>query len=69
MRRTPVLIILAAGLMASGCGLDAAGTAATVGKLEAERAQQAKVQEEQIKKKLDEVMKSTDAAASAAASQ
>lgn len=54
------------GLLA-GCGAEVAGTAATVGKLEAAQAQQAKAQQEQIKQNLGAALQAGEAAASAAA--
>jgi hypothetical protein len=59
------LILIAAAALA-GCGAEMAGTAATVGGLQATQAQQAKAQKAQIEAKLGESMKAVEAAASAA---
>ncbi len=48
----------------AGCGAEVAGTAATVGKLQAEQASQAKAQQQQI---VDGLQKAQDAAAQRAA--
>ena len=53
----------------AGCGPDVAVTAATNAKLQAEQVEQAKVQEAQFKKKLNEAMRATEAAASSAGNQ
>ena len=63
-----LVLILVLGALA-GCGAEVAGTAATSAKLRAAQVEQAKAQEAQIKKKLDEAMRATEAAASAAGSQ
>lgn len=56
------------GLLA-GCGPDVAVTTATNAKLQAAQVEQAEAQEAQIKKKLEESMRATEAAASAAGNQ
>ena len=52
-----------------GCGPDVATTAAANAKLQAAQLEQAKAQEAQLKKNLDEAMRATEAAASAAGNQ
>ena len=61
--RYPNMHALAALVIASlmsGCGLDAVGTAATVGKLQADQAQQARQNMEKFKADLDSTTKQTD---------
>jgi hypothetical protein len=53
----------------AACGAEVATTAATASKLQAVQAEQAKAQEELVRKKLDEAMKAGEAAASAAGNQ
>ncbi len=50
-----------------GCGAEVASTTLTTTKLQATQAEQAKVQAEQIKKNLEDAMRKSEAAASAAA--
>lgn len=57
---------LVGAVLLGGCGAEVAGTAATVGKLQATQAQQAQAQKSQIEAKLGESMKAVEAAASAA---
>lgn len=67
MRLPNVLLI---GLFAiAGCSPEAAGTAATVGKLQASQAEAARAQQQQIQQKLGEALKAGEAAASAAVNQ
>ncbi|MBV7436959.1 hypothetical protein [Aeromonas sp. sif2416] len=68
MPRSHYLLPLIAALL-SGCGAEVVGTAVINGKLQAEQAEQAKVQAEQLKLQLDEAMRATQAAASAANAQ
>jgi len=68
MRIRLAAVALVPALLA-GCGAEVAGTAATVGKLQATQAEQAVSQQEQLKKKLDGELQSGAAAASAAARQ
>jgi len=60
-----VLVIV----LLEGCGPDVATTAATTAKLQAAQLEQAKAQEAQLKRNLDEAMRATEAAASAAGNQ
>lgn len=48
-------------LILSGCGLETAGTAVTVGKLQADQAKQAKAQADVMKADLDAATRGTDA--------
>lgn len=59
-------VLCPAVLVLSACGAEVAGTAATVGKLQATQAQEAQSQQEQIKKKMDAALQGAQAAASAA---
>lgn len=52
MTRINIPIAIAA-LLLSGCGIEAAGTAATVGKLQAEQAKQAQEQADAMKASLE----------------
>lgn len=65
MRKIAAAIATLATLL-SGCGVETASTAATVGKQQAAAAQEAKAQQEQIQKKLGESVKAEEAAVSAA---
>ena len=56
-------------MLLGGCGAEVAGTAATVGALQATQAQQAKAQQSQAEARLGESMKAVQAGASAAAGQ
>lgn len=56
---------LVAGCLLAGCGAEVAGTAATVGKLQAQQAEQARAQQKQI---VDGMGKAMQAAADATAS-
>ena len=51
----------------AGCGAEVAGAAATTAKLQAEQAEAAKAQQDQLKKNLGAVLEANAAAASAAA--
>jgi uncharacterized protein YceK len=62
----PRTICIVATVLLSGCGAEVAGTAATVGALQATQAQRAQAQKSQIEAKLGESLKAIDAAASAA---
>lgn len=55
------LAIFLVVLILSGCGLETAGTAATVGKLQADQAKQAKGQADAMKAGLDAATRETDA--------
>ena len=68
MSRSRYLLPLIAALL-SGCGAEVVGTSVINGKLQAEQAEQAKAQAEQLKLQLDEAMRATQAAASAANAQ
>ncbi|MCA3071782.1 MAG: hypothetical protein ING90_06875 [Rhodocyclaceae bacterium] len=68
MTTARILLVLGAALVAA-CGAEVATTAATASKLQAVQAEQAKAQEELVRKKLDEAMKAGEAAASAAGNQ
>jgi hypothetical protein len=61
--------LIAFACLLAACGPEVAGMAAATAKLEATQAEQAKKAEEQLKKDLAAAMKSTEAAASAAAAQ
>ena len=63
MHKSSLIVVLA---LLAGCGPDVATTAATTAKLQAAQAEQAKAQEAEVKRKLDEAMRATEAAASAA---
>ena len=65
MAKDRIWIVLSA-LVLGGCGAEVAGTAATVGKLQATQAEQAKEQQRQIEKQLGEALKATEARASEA---
>jgi hypothetical protein len=65
----PMWPLLTIACMLGACGPDVASTAATTAKLEAIKVEQAKKQEEQLKKDLGAAMKNTEAAASAAGQQ
>ena len=68
--RVHLVTMIAAALALAGCGAEVAGTAATVGKLQTEQAQQALKQQEQITKNLGAALQAGQAAtASAAAAQ
>jgi len=56
-------------LLLAGCGPDVVSTTATAAKLQAEQLEQAKAKEADFKNKLDQAMKATESAASAAGSQ
>lgn len=58
---------LIAALLLGGCGAEVAGTAATVGVLQAKQAQQAQAQQREAQKRLGESLSAVDTAASAAA--
>ena len=60
------LWIVVSAMLLGGCGAEVAGTAATVGKLQATQAEQAKEQQRQIEKQLGEALKATEARASEA---
>lgn len=60
MTRINIQIAIAA-LLLSGCGLETAGTAATVGKLQAEQAKQAKEQADAMKASLEASTKDAEA--------
>lgn len=62
-------LVLALSVALAGCGAEVAGTASTVGKLQATQAEQAKAQQEQVKKDLNAALQAGQAAASAAANQ
>ena len=68
MFKPVVSSVLVAGLL-YGCGAEVAGSATTAAKLQASQAEQAKAQEDQFKKKLDQALQATNAAASAAGEQ
>ena len=61
----PALLTLATVLVA--CGAEVAGTAATVGALQATQAQHVRTQQRQAENRLSESLKAVDASASAAA--
>jgi hypothetical protein len=65
--RMPLAILLLAAALATGCGAEVAGTAATAAKLQATQAEQAAAQQDQFRKKLDGALQAGAAAASAAA--
>ncbi|MGB4065737.1 MAG: hypothetical protein WBK19_18100 [Azonexus sp.] len=54
-------LIALAALLLSGCGLETAGSAATVGKLQADQAKQAKQNIDAMKAGLDAANKETEA--------
>jgi hypothetical protein len=56
-------------MLAAGCGVEVASTAATAASLQAASTKQALAQQEEIKKKLDEAMKTAASAASRAGDQ
>jgi PBP1b-binding outer membrane lipoprotein LpoB len=58
--------LVVSALLLVGCGAEVAGTAATVGKLQATQAEQAKEQQRQIEKQLGEALRATEARASEA---
>ena len=60
MTRINIQIAITA-LFLSGCGIEAAGTAATVGKLQAEQAKQAKEQADAMKASLEASTKEAEA--------
>ncbi len=60
MSTTKIHIAIAA-LFLTGCGLETAGTTATVGKLQAEQAKQAKGQADAMKASLEASTKEADA--------
>lgn len=68
MRIFLIPVMLVSCLMA-GCGADVAGAAATIGKLQAVQAEQAKAQQDQIKKDLSAALQAGEAATSGAAGQ
>ncbi|MBK7356256.1 hypothetical protein [Propionivibrio sp.] len=65
--RTAALISIVLAL--AGCGVESAGTAATVGKLQAEQAKQGKQQMETFKANLDAATKATEESAKRAAEE
>ena len=65
--RTAALISIVLAL--AGCGVESAGTAATVGKLQAEQAKQGKQQMEPFKANLDAATKATEESAKRAAEE
>jgi len=69
MRMRGLIATLAGACLLAGCGAEVAGTAATVGKTQALQVEQAKAQQEQIKKNLGAALQAGEAAASAAARQ
>ena len=69
MRTSTLLATLGCASLLAACGVEVAGTAATVGKSQAIQAEQAKAQQEQMKKNLGAALQAGEAAASAAARQ
>lgn len=69
MRTLGLLATLGCASLLAACGAEVAGTAATVGKTQALQVEQAKAQQEQIKKNLGAALQAGEAAASAAARQ
>ena len=69
MRTSGLLATLGCAWLLAACGAEVAGAAATVGKSQAIQAEQAKAQQEQIKKNLGAALQAGEAAASAAARQ
>jgi PBP1b-binding outer membrane lipoprotein LpoB len=55
------MLIALAALLLSGCGLETAGSAATVGKLQADQARQAKDNMDAMKASLDPANKEAEA--------
>ncbi|UCV20243.1 hypothetical protein [Ferribacterium limneticum] len=55
------MLIALAALLLSGCGLETAGSAATVGKLQADQARQAKDNMDTMKASLDAANKEAEA--------
>lgn len=62
----PTCSILVIALLLCGCGAEVAGTAATVGALQATQAQQAQAQQREVERRLGESLNAVAAAASAA---
>jgi len=59
-------VLCPALLLLSACGAEVAGTAATVGKLQATQAQQAQAQQDQVTKQMGAALQNAQEAASAA---
>ena len=57
---TRIYLALVLLMFFSGCGLESAGTAATVGKLQADQAKQAKDQADALKANLDAAAKASE---------
>ena len=55
-----IALVLVSLAWLSGCGLESAGTAATVGKLQADQAKQAKEQMDALKANLDAATKASE---------
>lgn len=63
----PHTALIIAAMLLAGCGAEVAGTAATVGALQAKQAQQAQAHQRQAEQRLGESLKAVQASASAAA--
>lgn len=64
-----IAITLAPALTLAGCGAEVAGSAATVGALQAQQAERVRAQQKQIVNELDKTLKAAAAATASAADQ